>query len=306
MKKILKITLICILLLTGCSKQTNSDNKLSIISTSFPGYDFARAITKDIDNIQVKMLLKPGSETHTYEPTPKDIIDIKNSDIFIYVGGESDEWVSNILENIDSNKTKIIKLMDITDIVSEEVIDGMEDTEEIQYDEHVWTSPINAITITNKLKDEIINIDKNNKKLYEENANNYIDKLYDIDNSIKDIVMNAKRKEIVFGDRFPFRYFVDTYNLSYYAAFLGCSEQTEASSKTIAFLINKVKEDNIPVIFHIELSNGKMAETISAATGAKVLEFHSAHNISETDFNNGITYIDIMNNNIEALKGALN
>ena len=306
MKKILKITLICILLLTGCSKQTNSDNKLSIISTSFPGYDFARAITKDIDNIQVKMLLKPGSESHTYEPTPKDIIDIKNSDIFIYVGGESDEWVSNILENIDSNKTKIIKLMDITDIVSEEVIDGMEDTEEIQYDEHVWTSPINAITITNKLKDEIINIDKNNKKLYEENANNYIDKLYDIDNSIKDIVMNAKRKEIVFGDRFPFRYFVDTYNLSYYAAFLGCSEQTEASSKTIAFLINKVKEDNIPVIFHIELSNGKMAETISAATGAKVLEFHSAHNISETDFNNGITYIDIMNNNIEALKGALN
>lgn len=315
MKNIYKITIVTIMFislffLNGCSIN-NKNNKLTIIASSFPGYDFARAITKDSNNIEVKMLLNPGTEMHNYEPTPQDIIKINNSKMFIYVGGDSDEWINDIIGDIDTSKTKLVKLMDLVNVVEEEHVIGMEvedeeEEEETEYDEHVWTSPKNAITIINKIKDIIIDIDKDNQNLYENNALNYINKLNVIDNEIKNIVNNGIRKEIIIGDRFPFRYFTDEYNLSYYAAFPGCSEQTEASAKTISFLIDKVKNDNIPVIFHIELSKGNIAKTISEETGAKVLEFNSAHNISQKDFDRGVTYIDIMNNNIKALKEALN
>lgn len=311
MKKI--FNLICILIvvvgiicLTGCNKERDND-KITIISTTFPGYDFARAITKGSDNIEVKMLLKPGAEMHHFEPTPKDIKNIKNSDMFIYIGGDSDEWVSDLLSDINTDKTKIIKMLDFVDLELEEHVEGMEGVEhEEEYDEHVWTSPINSITIIDQLKDEIIKLDSDNKELYEKNASTYISKLNNIDMEIKEIVKNAKRTEIIFGDRFPLRYFVLEYGLSYYAAFPGCSESVEASSKTIAFLINKVKEDKIPVIFHIELSDQKIAKAISKETGADVLEFHTAHNISQKDFDAGITIVDIMNKNVIALREALN
>ena len=309
MKKILMVIIMLgVITLTGCSETTKND-KLTIISTSFPGYDFSRAITNS-SNIEVKMLLKPGSETHDFEPTPQDIKNIKNSDIFIYVGGDSDSWIEDVLNDIDTDKTKIIKLMDLVDLKEEEHVEGMEEeeeeSEEVEYDEHVWTSPINAIKIINKLKDEVIKIDKDNKKIYEDNANKYVSELENIDTEIKDVVSNAKRKELIFGDRFPLRYFIDEYNLTYYAAFPGCSEQTEASANTISFLINKVNEDKIPVVFHIELSSGKIANTIAKETNIKVLEFNSAHNISQSDFDAGVTYVDIMKKNIEVLKEALN
>lgn len=306
MKIFKKILLIIVLTtLVGCTNQ-DKESKINIISTSFPGYDFARAITKNVEDVNVEMLLKPGAEMHDYEPTPKDIINIEKSDMFIYIGGESDEWVNKIIKKINPKKTKIIKLMNLTNTVYEEVVEGMEETEEKEYDEHVWTSPVNVIKITENLKKEIIQIDKNNKEKYKKNANYYINELIKLDAEIRNITSNSKRKEIVFGDRFPLRYFTDEYNLKYYAAFKGCSEQTEASAKTISFLINKVKEDNIPVVFHIELSNKKLAKEISKQTNAKVLEFHSAHNISKDDFEKATTYIDIMKKNIEALKEALN
>ena len=306
--KYLKTTIltIIIILIVGCTKQDET-KKINIITTNFPSYDFARAITKNVEDVKVEMILKPGEEMHDFEPTPKDIINIQKSNIFIYVGGESDDWVKKILKNINPKKTKIIKLMDLTNKVYEEEIEGMEkENEEKEYDEHVWTSPVNAIKIIKKIKKEIIKIDIKNKTQYEINTNDYINKLNNIDSSIRQIVNNSKRKEIIFGDRFPLRYFTDEYNLKYYAAFKGCSDQTEASAKTLAFLIKKVKEDNIPVVFHIELSNKKIAEEISKQTKAKVLEFSSAHNISKEDFEKGITYIDIMNKNIKALKEALN
>ena len=313
MKKLLKLIFIVIfistVILTGCSKEPEK-TKMTIISTSFPGYDFSRAIIKDNDNIEVKMLLKPGAEMHDFEPTPQDIKNIRNSDIFIYVGGDSDTWIEGILQDINKDKTKVIKLMDLVDLVEEDIVEGMEnhedDEEEREYDEHVWTSPINAIEITNKLKEHIIKLDKDNAELYEKNAEDYINRLKDIDSEIRNIVENGKRKEIIFGDRFPIRYFADEYGLTYYAAFPGCSEQTEASAKTISFLINKVKEDKIPVVFQIELSNGKIAKAIAKETGTKVLQYSTAHNISQKDFDAGVTYADIMKNNIEVLKEALN
>ena len=306
-KIIILVLLISLVLISGCGKNKN-DSKYTIVTTSFPGFDFARAITEETD-FNVIMLIKPGSEMHHYEPTPQDIINIEKSDLFIYVGGDSDSWIEDVLKDIDTKKTKIIKLMDLVNVVEEETIEGMEEEEEkeeIEYDEHIWTSPSNVIAIIEKLKEEIIKIDENDKEKYEKNSSLYINKIKDIDEEIKEIVNNSKRKELVFADRFPFRYFVDEYNLDYYAAFKGCSEQTEASAKTIAFLIDKVKKDNIPVVFKIELSDGKIAENISKATQAKILEFHSAHNISQKDFDKGLTYIDIMKNNVKALKEALN
>ena len=317
MNKIYKLMLVALVVfvssfLCGCNKEDNIE-KLTIVTTNFPSYDFARAIVKDSKNIEVKMLLTPGSEMHDFEPTPQDIIDINKSSLFIYVGGESDEWIDDALKDINKDKTKTIKLMDLVDLKEEEIIEGMEsdeeeseDEEEVEYDEHIWTSPINAIKIIKELKNYIVNIDSSNATFYENNTNDYVNKLNSIDSQIKDILKNAKRKEIIFGDRFPLRYFADEYGLTYYAAFPGCSSSTEASAKTISFLINKVKKDNVPVVFHIELSNGKIADTIAKSTSAKVLEFNSAHNISQSDFDAGITYVDIMNKNIEVLKEALN
>lgn len=308
MKKIISVLtlIVSIFIISGCS--LSDDNKKTIIATNFPAYDFAREITKGSD-IEVKMLLKPGSESHDYEPSPKDIISISKASMFIYVGGESDEWVDDLLDTIDTSNIQIVKMIDEVNAVYEETVDGMtieEDEEEEEYDEHVWTSPRNVIAISRAITDKVHKIDPENYSLYESNYSSYKFKLEELDNSFKDVVNNSNRKELIFADRFPFRYFVDDYGLGYYAAFPGCSSETEASAKTISFLINKVKEDNIPVILTIEFSNKKIAKTISKETGAKILEFNSAHNISKEDFENGKTYLDIMNDNLKVLKEALN
>jgi len=308
--KILLVLILGIVLVTGCNIKPKTANKHTIMVTNFPCYDIARALTKDT-NIEVKMLLKPGAEIHDFEPTPQDIINIQKSGMFIYVGGESDEWINDVLKDIDASSTKLIKLVDLVDLKEEEIVEGMEaeeeeDEEEEEYDEHVWTSPINMITMINKIKDDVINLDSSNKDKINTNASNYIKELETIDSKIKEVVKTAKRKELIFGDRFPLRYFVDEYNIKYYAAFPGCSEQTEANAKTISYLINKVKKDKVPVVLKIELSTGNIANTIAKETNTKVLEFNTAHNITQDDFDKGITYIDIMNNNIEVLKEALN
>ena len=279
--------------------------KISIVTTNFPAYDFVRAVTGDTANI--KMLVKPGQEIHEFEPTPKDIIDIQNSQLFIYTGGESDEWVEDIINSINSANTQSLKMMDVVKVVKEETVEGMEteETEEAEDDEHVWTSIKNAIKIISHIKDELIKIIPENKHAFEENAQNYIRKLADLDSKFQETVSTGNRKTIVFGDRFPFRYFVDDYDLKYFAAFPGCSEQTEASSKTIAFLIEKIKAENIPVVLKTEASSDNIAKTIAKETGAKILTFNAAHNISADDFRAGRTYADIMEDNLQVLEEAL-
>ncbi len=299
MKKFIKLFLLLFIFLVGCTN--SSDN--TIVTTNFPSYDFARAITKN-SKIEVEMLVKPGSETHDFEPTPKDIIKIEKSKFFIYTGGESDEWVEDIISSLNTG-TKVIKMVDLVDLLDEELDSIAQVDEEKETDEHVWTSLDNAVTILEKIRDEIIEIDPENRDLYEKNTLEYISKIKKLDNEMKDLVNSSSRNEIIVADRFPFLYFAKEYNLKYYAAFKGCSDATEASAKTIAFLIDKVKEDKIPVVFHIELTDAKIAKAVAAETGAKVLELHSAHNISATDFNSGITYVDIMKKNIENLKEAL-
>lgn len=321
MKKFLAViitSLILVATLCACGNTENSvskaqsgiDGKISVVTTIFPPYDFARQIGGD--NVDLTMLLKPGTESHNYDPTPQDIIKIQNCDLFIYVGGESDEWVRDILESNDSKPKKIISLMDCVDTLQEEIVEGMEkdkdkdnDGHEIEYDEHVWTSPKNAIIISKKISLALTELDKDNAKVYEKNTTEYSKKLSLLDSKFQNIVDNAKRKTIIFGDRFPMRYFADEYGLKYYAAFPGCSSETEPSAATVSFLIDKVKAEKIPVVFSIEFSNGKVADTICEDTRAKKLTFHSCHNVTQEQFDSGVTYIDLMNQNAESIKEAL-
>lgn len=316
MKKIVQsiviLLIVSFVVVAGLLALKKKDENISIVTTNFPSYDFARAITKGIPDANIKMLVSPGVEIHDYGPTPQDIIDIKNSDYFIYTGGESDHWVENILNNINPDQTKVIRLIDLVETKEEEPISGPEEDHDHEddhhhsdIDEHVWTSLRNSIKIIQALEKEFISQNPDEPK-YSQNATFYINELELIDNDIQEIVKNAKLKTLVFGDRFPLRYFIDDYGLDYYAAFPGCSERTEASASTIAFLVDIVKAKKIPVIFHIELSDGEIASEIAKSTGAKVLEFHSAHNISKNDFDSGVTYAEIMRNNLNALKEALN
>ena len=312
MKKFISVMLCITALMTvfcSCGKQDdkNNDGKLNIVATIFPPYDFAREIGGD--RVNASMLLKPGMESHSYDPTPKDIIEIQESDLFIYVGGESDEWVKDILESGDKKPKKIIALMDIVDTVEEETVEGMEKTDddgdEIEYDEHVWTSPVNASLITRKISETLCELDTKNASFFKNRTAEYCQKLSELDNEFRKVVENAKRKTIVFGDRFPFRYLADEYGLKYYAAFPGCSSETEPSAATVSFLIDKVKEEKIPVVFSIEFSSGKVADTICESTGAKKRIFHSCHNVTQKELDNEAGYYWIMLDNAFALKEAL-
>ena len=277
-----------------------------IISSNFVGYDFARAVTSDSNG--VKMLIKPGTETHDYEPTPQDIIAIQQAKLFIYNGGESDAWVDKILADNNISRDKTLRLMDLVELKTEEEKEGMEgeeEEEEKEYDEHIWTSPKNAIGLIEAIRDKLAELEPDKSEQYVENARNYLARIKDIDENFRSVVTAAPSKTLIFGDRFPFRYFVDEYGLDYFAAFPGCSDQTEASSSTVAFLVNKAKETNAKAIFKIELTNGQLAQTIADESGAKVHELSAAHNISQEDFEKGITYADIMEKNVDTLKEAL-
>jgi zinc transport system substrate-binding protein len=288
-------------------KAVQDNGKLNVVATIFPPYDFVRQIAGD--KVNLSMLLPPGAESHSFEPTPQDIIKVQNCDVFIYVGGESDEWVDQILESMDTSRIRIITLMDCVEVVEEEVVEGMEEEEEEEegpaYDEHVWTSPKNAKLIVLKIAEELKRADAANAPEYEKNTLAYTAKLDNLDASFRDLVSGAVRKTMVFGDRFPFRYFADAYGLRYFAAFPGCSTETECSAATIVFLVNKIRAERIPVVFHIELSNEKIADAICEETGAKKLLLHAVHNITKRDFDRGVGYYDLMTQNIQNLREAL-
>lgn len=310
-----KKTILLILLLlftvafTGCTSSEKTDNgKLNIVSTIFPQYDFAREIVGDKANL--KMLIQPGGESHTYEPTPKDIISIQEADVFLYIGGENDAWVDDILKSIDTTEIQIVKLIDCVELtcVGKEEHNHSDSADEHsnEFDEHIWTSPMNAKKMVEAISKAICKADPENADYYNNNTSEYCVKLIDLDTKIRNVVSNAKHKELIFGDRFPLIYFTKEYGLTHHSAFPGCSSETEPSASTIALLSDKVKQDNIPVILKIELSNSTVADTIASETSTKVLTFYSCHNLSKTQFDNGESYISMMTENLETLKIALN
>lgn len=327
MKKITALLLALFMLvgaLAGCGKQndTNQTDKLSIVTTIFPEYDWVREILGDkADNAEITMLLDNGVDLHSYQPTADDIVKISDCDLFIYVGGESDEWVEDALRNAANRNMKVINLLEVLgdSVKTEEIVEGMqeeehehEDAEEHEHeeevDEHVWLSLKNAKMLVRVISKALQELDPNNKDIYAANADAYVKKLSALDAEYQTAVDAASNKTILFGDRFPFRYLVDDYGLRYYAAFVGCSTETEAGFETISFLAKRVDELKLPCVLTIEGAQHKIAETIVRNTTAKnqrVLTMDSMQSTTSKDVKNGTTYLSVMEKNLSVLKEVL-
>lgn len=327
MKKITALLLALFMLvgaLAGCGKQndTNQTDKLSIVTTIFPEYDWVREILGEkADNAEITMLLDNGVDLHSYQPTADDIVKISDCDLFIYVGGESDEWVEDALRNAANGNMKVINLLEVLgdSVKTEEIVEGMqeeehehEDAEEHEHeeeaDEHVWLSLKNAKMLVRVISKALQELDPDNKDIYAANADAYVKKLSALDAEYQTAVDAASNKTILFGDRFPFRYLVDDYGLRYYAAFVGCSAETEAGFETISFLAKRVDEWKLPCVLTIEGAQHKIAETIVRNTTAKnqrVLTMDSMQSTTSKDVKNGTTYLSVMEKNLSVLKEAL-
>ena len=296
---------------TGCRRREPQyqDGLLHVTATIFPAFDFVRNVGGS--KINVTMLIPPGLDIHFFEPSPRNIITIQNSDLFVFVGGDMDHWAERILQSINTENMKVLAMADLVDLIEhdEECDEETHGAEGhvcgLLFDEHVWTSPRNAKLIVYGIAELLSHIDPDNSEYFRNNAAAYIAELEKIDAAFTEVVENAVRRTIIFGDRFPFAYFVRDYGLDYMAAFAGCSTDTDPSAQTVAALITRVREEEIPVVFHIELSNARIANTIANAAGAQVRMLHSVHNVTRDDFNAGLGYLDFMRHNVEALREAL-
>lgn len=354
----------------------SGDTRLNVVTTLFPYYDFLRQIAGD--SIRLTMVVPAGMDSHSFEPTPADMITIQNADLLVCNGGTLEQWLSQVLDSFGegTGPKRVVTMMDCVDVVQEEIVEGMEDGEahdhghthvhadgtvhagdhdhesedhahseeehdteehihseeehdmedvavhdedhaqeyldeddghgvEIEYDEHIWTSPVNAKKLAGVLAEVLAQEDPAHAASYAENCASYQDKLTELDAEFREVVSHAKRRLVVFGDKFPLRYFFDEYGLEYRAAFSGCSTDTEPSAKTIAYLIDKVREEQIPAVYYLELSSPRVAEIIGEETGAEPLLFHSCHNVTRHQFDSGVTYLELMEQNVKNLKKGL-
>ena len=356
----------------------SGDTRLNVVTTLFPYYDFLRQIAGN--SIRLTMVVPAGMDSHSFEPTPADMITIQNADLLVCNGGTMEQWLSQVLDSFEegTGPKRVVTMMDYVDVVQEEIVEGMEDGEahdhghthvhadgtvhagdhdhesedhvhsekehdpedhihsedehdpedydhseeehgpedhihseddghgvEIEYDEHIWTSPVNAKKLVSVLTEVLAEEDPAHADSYAENSASYQDKLMKLDAEFREVVSHAKRRLVVFGDKFPLRYFFDEYRLEYRAAFSGCSTDTEPSAKTIAYLIDKVREEQIPAVYYLELSSPRVAEIIGEETGAEPLLFHSCHNVTRHQFDSGVTYLELMEQNVKNLKKGL-
>ena len=372
--KTLIVLLIASLFLFACTPANETDtnnqgadqDRLQVITSIFPQYDFVRQIAGD--KVEVSMLLPLGGEAHAFDPSPQDIIALNNADLFIYVGGHTEHWLETVLESIDQPDLRTVALLDLVDVHhhdhghdhghhdhghDHEHHDHGHDYGHHDYghdhghhdhghdyghhdhghdhghhdyghdhghhdhghdhghhhhdfDEHVWTSPQNVILIVQGLTEILAELDPDNAEYFRQNAASYLVQLLELDQAFAEVVAQSTRQTVIFGDRFPFQHLMDDYGLTHYAAFPGCSAETQASPATIAFLIDKVNEEQIPVVFYIEFSTRLTANVIAEATGAQLLELHSVHTISHDDYAAGVTYLELMTRNVEHLRQALN
>lgn len=368
----LALIFIVIFLLSGCGlasggrgENADGDGRLRVVTTLFPYYDFVRQIAGD--GVSLTLVIPAGMDSHSFEPTPADMRTIQNADLLICNGGAMEQWLSQVLDAVETGEaTEVMTMMDYVDALEEELVEGMEDggenhrhegedhshgkeadphleeqpsdrlgtgetdsheeepdshsrTEkpdadyvdhdghetEIEYDEHIWTSPVNAMKIAAGIRDKLVEMDPAHEALYRQNADAYLKELAAIDAGFRQVSAHRKRNLIVVGDKFPFRYLAEEYRLDYRAAFSACSADTEPSARTIAYLIDKVKDEGIPVVYYLELSSHRVSEIIGEETGAQPLLLHSCHNVTRAQFDAGITYVELMTRNIENLRKGL-
>lgn len=336
MKKLLNAILVALLAsaLFGCTQNQNTPNvikdelvnkKIKVVTTLFPQYDFARQIAGD--KAEIVLLLPPGAESHSFEPTPSDIISINKSDVFIYTGKYMEPWAERIIQSIDSGTVNVLDASSGITLVKEEHDhnegdhhdgeldeDEHEHEEEVhggdghnhEYDPHIWTSPVIAIKMVDNIASSLCYADPENASYYKANAESYKMQLGLLNDEFSEIVTSGLRNKIYFGGRFALHYFIEEYGLEYESAYDNCSSETEPSARDMAHIIDEIKENNIPVIYYEELTDPKVSRSISEDTGAEMMLFHSCHNLSKKDFDSGVTYLDLMKQNAENLRKGLN
>ena len=293
---------------TGGPVVTEDNGKLDVVTTIFPYYDFVRQIAGD--KVNLRLAVPAGMDTHSFEPTASDMVAFSNADVVIYNGGEMEIWVDEVIEASSNNNVKAGKMMDYIDVVIEEGVNNVNEEhghseEEEEYDEHIWTSPVNACRLISRIAGILSEADKENAGYYKENADKYIKMIKELDKGFREVVNSSGRNYLLFADRFPLRYFVDEYGLEYGAAFAGCSSETEPGADVIAFLADKARDEDIHVILKIELTSSKVAEAIAETADAEVMTFNTCHNVTKEQFDKGITYYDLMKENLDVLKKAL-
>ena len=318
---------------------TTKENKLSVVTTIYPEFSWTKSILgNQADSVKLELLMKNGVDLHSYKPTAHDVAKIASADMVIYVGGESDEWIKDALAASPKKGRIEINLMDVLGdrVKAEEIVEGMQaeeehehnkvaepaevthkdehehhhHDEEVENDEHVWLSLKNAEIIVKKIAEELSKLDAAHATIYKQNTDAYVAQIQSLNAEYRETVEKAVRKTVLFGDRFPFRYLVDDYSIKYYAAFVGCSAESEASFETIAFLAGKMDAESLPVIFTIENSNGKIAKAVLAASkksqNAQILILNSMQSVTEKQIAEGIDYLSLMKSNLDVLKKALN
>ena len=323
-------------LLSGCGRAESGEEpgdgeggrKLKVAATLFPYYDFVRQVAGD--QVELSLVIPAGMDSHSFEPTPKDIRIMQEADVIIANGGAMEHWVDQVVDSFDREDQTVVIMMDHVDAVEEEIVEGMEHSDEghghvhvhedseedghleedesqyeIEYDEHIWTSPVNAMRMVDVIAETLTERDPDHGAMYQAGAAAYLEELERLDKEFREVRDSAVHDMIVMGDKFPLRYFADTYGLRYRAAFSGCSSDTEPSARTIAYLIDKVKEEGLPVIYYLELSSHRVAEIIGEETGAEPLLFHSCHNVTRRQFEEGVTYLELMEQNVKNLREGL-
>lgn len=325
MKKILALLLIITLLslcFAACGKApeqpdgtavpAETEARLNVVCSIFPPYDFVRMIA--VDRVDLTLLLDSKTDLHNYAPTADDIMKISQADLFINIGGESDDWAEDVIASAANDNLRVVSLIELVNAVEEEDLPGMQAEEEEhedeeegpEYDEHVWTSLKNVITILPLLTDTLCELDEANAAFYRANCADNLEILQTLEAKYAETIAGAKRKTLLFADRFPFRYLAEDYNLTCYAAFSGCSAETEASFETMTFLVDTVKEQDLPYVLTIEGSDGSVAQTVCSQTGAEIRMLNSCQSVSVDDIAAGMTYLSIMEHNLDVLKEVLN
>lgn len=342
-KRGIAVFLLVVLLLSGltaCGARrtvpNRDDDRLCVVTTLFPYYDFVRQIAGD--RVKLKLIVPAGMDSHSFEPTPADMIAMQEADVLICNGGEMEQWVTRVLSSLDTSHMTVLTMMDYVDVVEEEHVEGMEDAEhehdhaghshdsgenepdehnhqaeftddghqmDIEYDEHIWTSPVNAMAIVKIISQTLKEQDPAEANRFRENTDSYLSELSQVDVDFRQVVNQSRLRMIVVADKFPFRYLADEYGLTYRAAFSGCGGDTEPSAKTIAYLIDRVRENDIHAVYYLELSSHRTAEIISEETGAVPLLLHSCHNVTRKQFDEGVTYLQLMRQNVENLRQGL-
>ncbi len=318
------VALMCVLFLSGCGQRPaqegekmmshGSARRLRVAATLFPYYDFVRQIAGE--DVCLTLVVPAGMDSHSFEPTPADMRAMQSADLLVCNGGAMETWLKEALGAIDTSQMAIVTMMDHVAVVEEEIVEGMEGTGQedghhdrygakVEYDEHIWTSPANAAVLAGVIRDVLMELDPPHAKNYDRRAKAYLQELEDIDEAFRQVGRDRCRDTIVVGDKFPFRYLADTYGFGYRAAFPGCSSDTEPSARTIAYLIDKIRAEGIPVVYYLELSSRRVSEIISEETGARPLLLHSCHSVTRAEFEQGATYVDLMWRNVENLRKGL-